>query len=138
MNDITTFLVGASITVAASVAVILFIRRHLRKVLIDLTGTEARADFWIAFTSLLLILIPLIVAMFVPPDGRANVPVFFQVTAQLKWSLIALVATLVSYGFIIIWFVRTRQPPQPPLDDSPARPEPGPFTPSGSPPSPTP
>ncbi len=136
MYDVTTFLIGAAITVAASVAVILFIRRHLRRVLIDLTGTEARADFWIAFTSLLLVLIPLIVALFVPPDGRSNVSVFFQITAQLKWTLIALAATLVSYGFIIIWFVRSRQPPQPPGGETPPRPEQGPLTPSGSPPSP--
>jgi len=34
--------------------------------------------------------------------------VFFRVVAQLRWSLVSLVATLVSYALIIIFFVQTR------------------------------
>src|SRR5437660_1157768 len=109
MSTVTIFVIGVCITLAISMAVVLFIRRHLRNVLVDLTGTESRADFWTAFTSLMLILIPAIVAMFVPPQGGADKLVFFQITDILKWSLIALVATLISYGFIIIWFVQTRR-----------------------------
>jgi hypothetical protein len=105
MSDQAVFLVGAALTLGASVAVVLFLRRHLRNVLIDLTGTEARAAFWVAFTSLLLVVIPLIVAMFVP---RGDGPVFFQVTALLRWSLMGLVATLVSCGFVVILFVLSR------------------------------
>ena len=114
MNTVTIFLIAAGVTLAISMAVVLFIRRHLRNVLIDLTGTESRADFWTVFTSLMLILVPVIVAMFVPLEGRAEEQVFFQVTGVLRWSLIGLVATLVSYAFIIITFVQTRlrQPAQ--------------------------
>jgi hypothetical protein len=105
MSDQTVFLVGAALTLVASAAVVLFLRRHLRNILIDLTATEARAAFWVAFTSLLLVLIPVIVAMFVP---RGDGPVFFQVTALLRWSLMGLVATLVSCGFVLIIFVLSR------------------------------
>jgi hypothetical protein len=68
MSEHAVFLVGAALTVAASLAVVW----HLRNVLVDLTGTEARAAFRVAFTSLLLVVIPLIVAMFVPPGGRSR------------------------------------------------------------------
>ncbi len=114
MNTITIFLIAMCITLTVSIAVVLFIRRHLRNVLVDLTGTESRADFWTAFTSLMLVLVPAIVPMFVPITSHNEQPTFFQVTGILKWSLIGLVATLVSYGFIIIWFVQTRlwHPPQ--------------------------
>lgn len=119
------FVIGVCMTLAISIAAVLFIRRHLRNVLIDLTGTESRADFWTAFTSLMLILIPVIVAMFVPPKRHSEEQVFFQVTGILKWSLMGLVVTLISYGFIIIWFVQTRlrQPNQwiPPYEQPPPR-----------------
>jgi hypothetical protein len=108
MSDVTIFLTTEAITLAIAVGVALFIRPRLRNVLTDLTGTAARAAFWVALTSLLLILIPLIVVMFVPRGMASDEPVFFRVVAQLRWSLVGLVVTLVCYGFIIIWFVQTR------------------------------
>src|SRR5688572_10645207 len=110
MSDVTTSLTAAAFTLATSVAVALFIRRHLRIVLTDLTGAAARAEFWIAFTSLLLVLVPLIVLMFVPRDTDVKTPAVFRVVAQLRWSLVGLIATLISYDVIIIWFVQTRPP----------------------------
>jgi hypothetical protein len=111
MTDVTVFLVAESITLAVAVAVALFIRRHMRNVLTDLTGTPERAAFWGAFTSLLLVLVPVIVVMFVPREPGSDEPAFFRVIAQLRWSMVGLVATLISYGFIIIWFVQTLRPP---------------------------
>jgi hypothetical protein len=108
MNDVTIFLTTEAITLVVALGVVLFIRRHLRNVLADLTGTAERAAFWGAFTSLLLVLVPLLVVMFVPRDTGSDEPVFFRVVAQLRWSLVGLVATLVSYAMIIIWFVQTR------------------------------
>jgi len=107
MSDVTVFLITEAITLVIALGVALFIHRHLRNVLTDLTGTADRAAFWCAFTSLLLVLVPLIAVMFVPRSWGADEPVFFRVVEQLRWSLVALVATLVSYGFIIIWFVQT-------------------------------
>ena len=113
MNDISVFLIGIGVTLIASLLVVLVIRRHIRNVLVDLTGTEPRADFWSAFTSLQLFLVPLIVAMFFPPDGGGNVSVFFQVIVQVRWSFMGLAGTLLVYGLIIIRFVQTR-PSRPP------------------------
>lgn len=107
LNDMAIFLITEAITLVIAIGVALFIRRHLRNVLIDLTGTAERAAFWSAFTSLLLVLVPLIVVMFVPHESTSDEPVFFRVVAQLRWSLVALVATLVTYAFIIIWFVQS-------------------------------
>jgi hypothetical protein len=62
----------------------------------------------LAFTTLLLLLVPMIIVMFVPPDGGSGEPEFFRVVARLRWSLVGLVATLISYGLVIIVFVQTR------------------------------
>src|SRR5262245_44011908 len=106
MTDVTIFLITEGITLVLAVGVALFFGRHLRNILTDLTGTAERAAFWVAFTSLLLVLVPLIVVMFVPRDTAADEPAFFRVVAQLRWALVGLVATLASYGFVIIWFVQ--------------------------------
>jgi hypothetical protein len=105
MDEITIFLITEALTLVIAGAVALFIRRHLRNVLTDLTGTAERAAFWTAFTTLLLILIPLTVVMFVPHPSASGQAAFFCVIDQLKWSLSALVATLLSCAFVIILFV---------------------------------
>src|SRR5260370_1440862 len=107
MSDVAIFLITEAITLIIAIGVALFIRRHFRNVLTDLTGTAERAAFWGDFTSLLLALVPLIVVMFVPRETESGEPMFFRVVAKLRWSLVSLVATLVSYAFIVIWFVQT-------------------------------
>src|SRR4051794_7051890 len=101
MSDVTTFLTTEAITLVVAAGVALYLRRHFRNVLTDLTGTAQRAAFWTAFTSLLLVLVPLIVVMFVPREARADEPEFFRVVAQLRWALVGLVATLVSCALVI-------------------------------------
>ena len=115
MSDVAIFLVAEALTLAIAVGVALSIRRRLRNILADLTGTAERAAFWGALTSLLLVLVPVIVVMFVPREADSDVPVFFRVVALLRWSLVGLVATLLAYAGVIIWFVQTR--PQPPQRD---------------------
>src|SRR5262245_37023127 len=102
MSDVAIFLVTEALAVAIAAAVALFLRPHLRKVLTDLTGTSERAAFWGALTSLLLVLVPLVVVMFVPRETASDEPVFFRVVAQLRWALVGLVATLISYAFVLI------------------------------------
>jgi hypothetical protein len=119
VDEITIFLITEGLTLVIASAVALFIGRHLRNVLTDLTGTPERAAFWSAFTSLLLILIPLIVVMFVPHQSASGQMVFFCVIDQLKWSLSALVATLLSCAFVIIWFVWINPFPYPRQRDGP-------------------
>ena len=109
MDDLAIFLITETVTLIISIVVALLLRRHLRNVLSDLTGTAERAAFWVAFTSTLLVLVPLIVVMFVPRETRPDMPAFFRVVAQLRWSLVGLVVTLVSYALIMIWFVQTRR-----------------------------
>ena len=114
MSDEIVFLITEAITLVIALGVALVIRRRLHTILTDLTGTAERAAFWSTFTSLLLVLIPLTVVMFVPNDPGSNESVFFRVVARLRWSLVGIVVTLVSYAFILIWFVQAHryQPPR--------------------------
>jgi hypothetical protein len=110
MNEVTIFLLGIALTLLSSTAVVVYLRRYLHKVLVDLCGTEERAQFWTAFTNILLILIPLIVAMFIHPEGQRDESVFFRLASQLKWSLSGLVAALVLIGLFITAFAALAAP----------------------------
>jgi len=73
--------------------------------MLELNGDKERpANFWVAYTTIILILVPLIFAIWIVPDDR-DVNVFFQISKQLKWSLMGVVTSIVIIGIIIIRFV---------------------------------
>ena len=105
MNEITIFLIGLGITVLTSFLIVIYFKPHLKKILLELNGNKERpANFWVAYTTIILMLVPLIFAIWIVPDDR-DVSVFFQISKQLKWSLMGLVSSLVIIGIIIIRFV---------------------------------
>lgn len=105
MNEISIFLIGLGITVLTSFLIVIYFKPHLKKILLELNGDKERpANFWVAYTTIILILVPLIFAIWIVPDDR-EVSVFFQISNQLKWSLMGLVSSLVIIGIIIIRFV---------------------------------
>ena len=105
MNDISTFLIGLGITLAVSILVVAYLRRHVTKILIDLCQTEDRAAFWTAFSNVTLVLVPLICAMFHRPSIANDSPSFFEISTQLKWALIGLIGSVVILGLVIARFI---------------------------------
>jgi hypothetical protein len=104
MNTIETYLIGLGLTLIATGAVVVCLRRSLRRILLDLCGTEPRGDFWTAFSVVLLILVPLIFAMIQPVGGRESPGAFFDIALQLKLALIGLVVALVILGIFLCVF----------------------------------
>jgi hypothetical protein len=83
----------------------MYFKPHLKKILLELNGDKERpANFWVAYTTIILMLVPLIFAIWIVPADK-DVSIFFQISKQLKWSLMGLVASLVIVGIIIISFV---------------------------------
>lgn len=109
-SSVAVFLVGTGASLLVSIVVVLYLRRHLRGILADLCGTQERGDFWTDFSTVLLVLVPLVLALFSRPSSDAGASLFFEVTAHLKWSLSGLVGALCSVGIVIAWFVRRPAP----------------------------
>ena len=63
MNTIISFLIQMLLTITLTTIIVSYIRPYLRKVLIDLCGTEERAQFWTVFSNVLLIGLPSILAL---------------------------------------------------------------------------
>jgi hypothetical protein len=106
------YLVGPIATLAVSIAVLAYLRRPLRGLLIDLCGNEARAGFWTAFSVVTLLLTPEIFALGVWPDDASAVHTIVLVSQQLKWALLGLVISVIVLGVVLGSFIpRTRPVP---------------------------
>ena len=105
MNEIIIFLIGLGITTLISFIIVIYFKPHLKKILLELNGDKERpANFWVAYTTIILMLVPIIFAIWIVPNDE-DVSVFFQIGKQLKWALMGLVVSLVIIGIIIIRFV---------------------------------
>ena len=121
MSDATTFLTGLGATLVVTLVVVIYLRPNLRKILIDLCGTQERGEFWTAFSNVTLVLIPLICAMFSPPRSDADASVLFEISGQLRWALIGLVGTVVMLGVVLSRFIPRRSSEQQPESELPWR-----------------
>jgi len=105
MTNVTVFVVGVGSTGLAALCAVTYLTPSLRKVLTDLCGTAERANFWTAFSNLALLLMPLIFALHQIPEGNPEAPLVFQLSRQLEWAFVGLVATVVMVGLVISRFI---------------------------------
>jgi len=104
MNIIVSFLVEMTVTLLAVSLIAAYLRPFLRKILKDLCGTEERAQFWTAFTNILLIGMPTILALNYRPDTRNAAELFFDIAGKLSGNLGGLLFMLVCVGAVVSFF----------------------------------
>jgi len=105
MNEIVIYLTGLGITAVISFLIVIYFKPYLKNILLDLNGDKERpANFWVAYTTIILMLVPLVFAIWIVPNDP-NESVFFQISSQLKWALMGLGISLVIIGIIIVGFV---------------------------------
>jgi hypothetical protein len=104
MNTILSFGIQVFLTLAISVLLVGYLRLFLRKVLIDLCGTEDRAQFWTAFSNLLLIGMPVIFALHFRPEAETTEELFFEIARKLSGNLAGLLFALISIGLMVSVF----------------------------------
>ena len=98
MHDAQSFLLGLAITVVLSFAVVWYLKSSLKGILLDLCGTERRAEFWMAFTNVTLMLLPIVFAMQFHSVTGENVSAVFAISYQLKWSFVGRVTSVWLLG----------------------------------------
>lgn len=112
MNTIFSFLTEAALTLVITIWIVRYLQPFLRKVLLDLCGTEERAQFWVAFANILLIGLPMILALNYQPQARNAEQLFFEVAAELSGNLGGFLFALVGVGLIVTFFALVA--PKPP------------------------
>ncbi|HZU41058.1 MAG TPA: hypothetical protein VE994_00165 [Terriglobales bacterium] len=109
MSVTAVFTLGLLITAGIALLVVIYLKRPLQKVLIDLCGNVERAAFWTAFSMVALTLSPLILAMTYTPEVRAGSPLVLELAAQLKWGLVGLLVAVVILGWVLSRFIPRSQ-----------------------------
>ena len=104
MNTIVTFLLEIVLTLVVVTAIVGSLRPFLRKTLLDLCGTEDRAQFWTAFSNILLIGMPAIFALTYKPKAKIAEELFLEVASKLSGNLGALLFALTGVGLIVAFF----------------------------------
>jgi hypothetical protein len=110
MNTTSAFLVGTALVLLGCSAIVAYVRTHLRSLLIELCGTPERANFWLAFSNVALIVVPLIFALEYTPELGPGKSVVFDMAAQFKHGLIGFVVTLGCLAIILFRFIPTSKP----------------------------
>ena len=112
MDKIFYFLMEAALTLIISVLIVRYLHPFLRKVLMDLCGTEDRAQFWTAFSNIVLIGLPMIIALNYQPEARSTEELFLEVAGKLSGNLGGFLFALIGIGFIVSFFALVA--PRPP------------------------
>jgi hypothetical protein len=105
MNAEWLFVIGLVVTMAASALTLGYLRHSLRRILVDLCGTEDRAAFWLAFSNVTLFLIPFLFALHRHPASGSLAEAIFGIGDQLEAALLGLVVSVVALGLVLSRFI---------------------------------
>jgi hypothetical protein len=104
VNTIVSFLIEVALTLLVSSMLVRYLRPFLRKILTDLCGTEDRAQFWLAFSNILLIGLPVLFALSYSPEATNAEELFFEMAGKLSGNLAAFLFALIGVGFVVSFF----------------------------------
>lgn len=104
MNSIISFSLEVILTLIIFSLIVAYLRPFLRRILVDLCGTEERAQFWTAFSNILLIGLPLIIALAYRPEANTGEDLFFDVVGRLSGNLAGFLVALIGIGMFVSLF----------------------------------
>jgi len=104
MNAFFALSVEVGLTILACVLITGYLRPFLKKVLVDLCRTEERAQFWTAFSNILLIGLPLLIGLGFRPQASTLEDSIFEILGRLSGNLAGYLFALVGLGLIVSFF----------------------------------
>jgi uncharacterized membrane protein YhaH (DUF805 family) len=104
MNTIFAFAIEVIITFTICALTFRYMRPFLKRILVDLCGTEERAQFWTVFSSILLVGFPLLISLMYQPEKMQAEELFFELTRRTSGNLFGFMFALVGIGFIVSFF----------------------------------
>ena len=104
MNTIFAFAIEVILTFIICALTFKVLRPYLNRILIDLCGTEERAQFWTVFSNILLVGCPLLISLMYQPQALNAEELFFELTRRTSGNLIGFMFALMAVGFIVSIF----------------------------------
>ena len=104
MNTIISFALQIILTLIIVSLIVGYLRPFLRKILVDLCGTEDRAQFWLVFSNVILIGLPGMIALNYRPQANTLEDLFFEVAGRLSGALGGFLFALICVGMVVSVF----------------------------------
>ena len=108
MSTFAAFFLGVAATLVVAALVAWHLKPHLRALLVEICGNEARAGFWLAFTNVALLVVPALAAMDQLPRSADIPETARQIILQLKWALLGLIFIVGAVGVVLWSHIRSR------------------------------
>jgi predicted membrane protein len=104
MNAISIYLTQILMTTFGLFLLLAYLRPHLKRVLVDLCGSEQRAQFWTVFSNIVLMAVPILFGLGFHPEATGAQNIFFEIVNQIKLNLLGFVLGLLGAGFVVMLF----------------------------------
>jgi len=104
------FLIDVGLVAMLSIGLVTYVKGHLKNLLVELCGTPERASFWLAFSKVTLVLVPLIFALDYKPEFGPDRNFVFEMATQLKHAIVGFVIALSSLTIILLRFIPRDKP----------------------------
>lgn len=105
MNELTLFAFEIIISLFVSTCVIYILNKSFRNVLIDLCGTEVRAQFWLIYSNLMLVIAPLLTTIMFGKSHRVIEASFTFYKAAFSSVLFGVFISLLIIGLQITKYI---------------------------------
>ena len=104
MDHIWIYMLQIIVTAGICLMLVVYFRPTLRNVLVDLCGTQERAQFWMMFSSIFLVGLPLIFALGFSPSKSDPGLIFYETARQMRLNMLGFLLALVAIGCGVAFF----------------------------------
>ena len=104
MNTIFAFAIEVILTFIICALTFRIFRPYLNRILIDLCGTEERAQFWTVFSNIILVGLPLLISLTYQPEASQAEEIFFEITHRISGNMLGFLFSLLGVGLIVSVF----------------------------------
>jgi hypothetical protein len=105
MNPTVALLSDVALAVVLSVGIVAYVKGHLRTLLIEICGTAERASFWLAFSNVTLVLVPLIFVLDYKPEFGPDKNLDFETVIDFNPARLAFVIAVASVALAMLRFI---------------------------------
>jgi hypothetical protein len=105
MSELYLFLTEIGISLFISVCVVFLLNKSFRNILIDLCGTEVRAQFWMIYSNLMLIIAPLLTSVIFGTSNKVIEVSFTFYKTAFGSALFGVFVSLIIIGLQITKYI---------------------------------
>ena len=90
------------VTTASCLATVFYLRGPMRGILKDRCPSDDRAAFWLAFSNIVVVLLPMICLLSAySAGGTVESPFVSELAVQVKWSLMGLFLSVICLAIVV-------------------------------------